>query len=66
MNKPMSHEEEHIFLSNTPEGRQARQQALDELSAIIGQMEFDTVEEMLQAQCEWAVMTAMLQQIDGK
>jgi hypothetical protein len=59
MTKPMSHEEEHIFLSNTPEGRQARQQALDELSAIIGQMEFDTVGAKLKAQCQWAALTTM-------
>jgi hypothetical protein len=65
-NKPMSHEEEQIFLSNTPQGKQARQQALDKLSAIIETTEFDTVEAKLQAQCEWAVMTTLLRQIDGE
>jgi hypothetical protein len=66
MHNKLSHEEEQIFLSNTPEGKQARQQALDKLADIIETTTFGTIDEKLQAQCEWAVLTTMLRQIDGK
>jgi hypothetical protein len=62
----LSQEEEALLMSNTPEGKVARQQALDKLSAIIEGTEFATVEKKLQAQCEWAVLTTMLRQIDGE
>jgi hypothetical protein len=62
----LSHEEEQVFLSSTPEGRQARQEALDKLAVIIEGTTFASVEEKLKAQCEWAVMTAILHQIDGE
>jgi hypothetical protein len=66
MHNKLSQEEEALLMSDTPEGKVARQQALDKLADIIETTEFDTVEEKLEAQCQWAVLTTMLRQIDGE